>query len=411
MSKSSFSESPEQVAFRAHCVEWLRNNKPEEAKFRLPSNFSLIIHKEQLEYFRRWQKKLYEAGLIACDYPKEYGGGGLKDCQRIANQEMRKVGAPFAANFVGLCQAAPAILFHASEDLKSRLLPKIFSGDEIWCQGFSEPQAGSDLPGLQTSAERKADHWIINGHKIWTSMGSHADWIFMLCRTDKADKYGGITFFVVPIREHLEKGVKVRPIVKISGVPGFNEVLFEDVIIPDSYRVGDVGAGWDVAQTSLMHEREAGEMTTPSYPNLQGHSSTFSSPSMLLKMAKEIDRYGRKACHDAVVMDRLAKLFIKHAAFRNLNRRSKVPALSENRLRLSLQSKLLMTEILQETYLLATEIEGAAAILSTGDNNAPYGGGAMLGYLDSFGATIAGGTNEIQRNILGEKVLGLPKTK
>jgi len=235
--------------------------------------------------------------------------------------------------------------------------------------------------------------------------------MFVVCRTNKEDKYGGLTFFILPVKEYLTKGVSINPLVKVTGEPGFNEVLFDDVIIPDSYRIDEVGAGWKVVQTVLAHERSAGKMTMPSYDTQPGEASVFQSPYSLIKLAKESKRYGVNSSEDPAIRNKLTKLVMKHVAHRNLNRRAKVQTLTENPMRLALQMKVNMTDMVQESTALAVEIQGSQSLLSVGDSNAPHKGEAMFSYLNSFGLTIAGGTNEIQRNILGEKILGLPKTK
>lgn len=411
LKSKGFKESPEQLEFRTRCAQWLANNGPGKADFDIPHFWAMVRNDDQVNYFRDWQKQLYEANIIACDYPKEYGGGGLKKCQAIANQEMRKSKALYTISYVGLALAAPMLLIHGSEELKKELIPKIFSGEHLWCQGFSEPNFGSDLVSMQTSAVKEDDNWRINGHKVWTSLAHFADWMFVVCRTDKEDKYAGLTFFVLPVKEYLSKGVTINPLVKVTGEPGFNEVLFDDVIIPDRYRIDEVGAGWKVVQTVLAHERSAGKMVMPSYDTQPGEASVFQSPHSILKLAKESERYGKKASDDPVIRDKLAKLVMKHVAHRNLNRRAKVKTLSENPMRLALQMKVNMTEMVQESTALAVEIQGASSLLSVGDSNAPHKGEAMFSYFNSFGLTIAGGTSEIQRNILGEKILGLPKTK
>ena len=193
-----------------------------------------IMTTDQLDYLCAWQKAAYDAGLVGCDYPKNCGGGGHQGFQRIANQEMQSVGTPFFPNVIGLGMACPTVFFHAQEALKEKVLPKLLSGEEIWCQGFSEPGAGSDLASVQTFAEPKGDSWVINGHKVWTSLAHFATWMIILVRTDKSDKYNGLSYFVVPIKEALGKGVTVRPLIKITGETGFNEVIFDNLEIPDS---------------------------------------------------------------------------------------------------------------------------------------------------------------------------------
>ncbi len=176
------------------------------------------------------RRSAYQAGLIACDYPKEYGGGGHKGFQRIASSEIARAGVPYFINVIGLGMAAPTILHHGTEEQKRRFLPPLFSADEIWCQGFSEPGAGSDLAGAQTFAVRRGDHWVINGHKVWTSLAHFASWMIMLVRTSREHKYDGLTYFIVPIAG--TPGVTVRPLIKMTGETGFNEVLFEDLARP-----------------------------------------------------------------------------------------------------------------------------------------------------------------------------------
>ena len=170
MSENSRKDSPEQASFREYCREWLAANKPGDPPVRLPQTPLEIMTEAQLEYLQAWQKSAYDAGLIGCDYPEEVGGGGRSDCQRVANQEMIAARTPFLPNVIGLGMAAPTVFYHAQEPLKQQLLPRLFSGEDIWCQGFSEPGAGSDLASVQTFAERKGDKWVINGHKVWTSL-------------------------------------------------------------------------------------------------------------------------------------------------------------------------------------------------------------------------------------------------
>ena len=189
---------------------------------RLPLSALEIMTTEQLSDLQAWQKSAYDAGLVGCDYPTEVGGGGRSKCQGIANEEMIRARTPYFPNIIGLGMAAPTVLYHGQEELKQRLLPRLFSGEDIWCQGFSEPGAGSDLASVQTFAERKGDKWVINGHKVWTSLAHFAEWMILLLRTDKSHKYDGLSYFVVPIRAALGNGVTVRPLIKMTGETGFN---------------------------------------------------------------------------------------------------------------------------------------------------------------------------------------------
>lgn len=415
MSQAERKDTPEQAEFRAYCRDWLQQNLPGEAPVRLPQTALEIMTREQLDYLQAWQLAAYEAGLIGCDYPVEYGGGGRNDCQRVANEEMAAVKTPFLPNVIGLGMAAPTVFFHAIEEKKRELLPALLSGREIWCQGFSEPGAGSDLASVQTFAERDGDRWIINGHKVWTSLAHFAEWMIILLRTDKGHKYEGLSYFVVPIRSALGKGVTVRPLIKMTGETGFNEVIFENLVVDDSYRLDEVGQGWKVAMTTLAHERGAGELVTPrsggSGKSAGKQTGSRLGAGALPSLASECWRNGESAASDAVIRDRMMQLMIREEAFVQSGRRSRVADLLDHPMRLPLQNKLLMSEIAQNVAELATEIEGQASSLYLADERAPHGGRWPLAHMNSFGMTIAAGTSEVQRNILGERVLGLPKSK
>ena len=412
MSESARRESPEQAEFRARCRRWLGANVPPPAPVRLPQTALEIMTRAQLDYLCAWQKAAYDAGLVGCDYPVEYGGGGRSDCQRIANEEMQRIGTPYFPNVIGLGMAAPTIFHHGSEQLKRELLPKLLSGEEIWCQGFSEPGAGSDLASVQTFAEPRGDKWIINGHKVWTSLAHFASWMILLARTDKASTHAGLSYFVVPIESALGKGVTVRPLIKITGETGFNEVLFEDLEIDDGMRLDEVGKGWTVAMTTLLHERGAGPLVTPqSGGRRAGESEDTGNASRLIELARHSWRNGARAADDPVIRDRIMQLAIREDGFALNQKRARVPALAEDMMRIPLQWKLAISELSQDAAALALDIEGAASSLYMADPNAPQGGRWPLAYLNSFGMTIAAGTSEVQRNILGERVLGLAKTR
>jgi alkylation response protein AidB-like acyl-CoA dehydrogenase len=300
--------------------------------------------------------------------------------------------------------AAPTILHHGTDEQKTRYLPPLFSADEIWCQGFSEPNAGSDLASVQTSAVREGDNWIINGHKVWTSLAHFASWMILLARHSSGDKYSGLTYFLCPIAD--TPGVTVRPLIKITGQTGFNEVLFENVVVSDSLRVDAVGSGWQVAMTTLTHERGAAEGAGSG-----GGASIEDRLAALMALAKKMKRNGRPAWDDAVIRDRIMQLAVRIEGFRQTFRRARVAALTDHPMRIPLSSKLLLSEISQDMSALALDIEGAYGSLYLRDARAPDAADWPLAYLNSYGFTIAAGTSEIQRNILGERVLGLAKTK
>lgn len=396
------AEKPEQAEFRAYCRKWLAENKPALPSFRLPLSALEVKTEEQVKWLVAWQRKAWEAGLIGCDYPKEYGGGGHKGFQRIASQELARAQAPFFINLIGLQMAAPTILHHGTEEQKKRFLPGCLSGDELWCQGFSEPGAGSDLSNARTTAVLENGVWTVNGHKVWTTLGRFSSWMILLARTSTDDKYRGLTYFLCPVKGH--PGVTVRPLIKITGETGFNEVLFDDVKIDDNLRLDQVGAGWTVAMTTLLHERGAAE-------SAGGGGGVGDHIEKLIKLAKNTQRDGRPASEDAMVRDAIMKHAIDAEGIRQNMRRALVPAMNDNPMRVALQMKVTTSEWAQSASHLGMEIAGMASTHYLGDEHAPDEAFWPLSYMNSYGMTIAAGTSEIQRNILGERVLNLPKSK
>lgn len=411
MADSAREDTPEQAQFRQECKAWLKDNTPGEPPVRLPLSPLEIMTEPQLEYLQAWQRAAYDAGLIGCDYPESVGGAGRNDCQRVANEEMIRARTPFLPNVIGLGMAAPTVFYHGQEALKERLLPKLFSGEDIWCQGFSEPGAGSDLASVQTFAEKKGDKWVINGHKVWTSLAHFAEWMILLLRTDKSHKYDGLSYFVVPIKSALGKGVTVRPLIKITGETGFNEVIFENLEVDDSFRLDELGKGWQVAMTTLAHERGAGELVTPRSGGMKSKATHLNNTTSLMDLARNTRRNGKPAAEDPLVRDRIMQQVIAEMGLNENQRRARVPALLDHPARLALQNKLLASEIAQDTAALAVEVAGQGASLYLGDENAPVGGQWPMAYMNTYGMTIAAGTSEVQRNILGERVLGMAKSK
>ena len=390
--------------FREYARTWLAENAPPAPPERLPIAAIEVMTPGQRDYLQAWQRQCYEAGLVGVDYPVEYGGHGQTGLQRIANQEMNRAEVPFLINIVGLSMAAPTILMHGTEAQKRQFLPGCLSGDEIWCQGFSEPGAGSDLSNQSTTAVRDGDDWIVNGHKVWTSLGHFATWMILVTRTSKEDrKHDGLTYFLCPIEGHA--GVTVRPLLKITGETGFNEVFFDDVRIPDAYRLDEVGKGWSVAMTTLLSERGAAENAG------SGGGGGEHALTALIDLSRESWRDGVLAADDPVTRDALMQSAIVAEGLRQNARRMRVSSLCDHPMRLPLQQKLTHSEFQQDIARLGVEIAGASASLYKLDPKAPSEGHWPLAYLNSYGVTIAAGTNEIQRNILGERVLGLPKSK
>jgi len=398
--------SAEQMDFQDHARRWLAENAPPPPPVRLPLTPIEVMTEAQRDYLQAWQRKCYEAGLVGTDVPTEYGGAGHDGFQSIANREMSRARVPFLINIVGLSMAVPTILVHGTEEQKRRFIPGALSGDELWCQGFSEPGAGSDLANQQTFAERRGEEWVVNGHKVWTSLGHFAKWMILIARTSREHKYDGLTYFLCPIAGHA--GVTVKPLIKITGEAGFNEVFFEDAVIPDSMRLDAVGKGWIVAMTTLTHERGAAEGAGGGGG---GSASGASQVRRIVALARESSRNGATAADDPLTRDAIVRQAIAAEGFRQNRRRAQVPALVDHPMRLPLQGKVVMSELAQNEARLGVAIAGARSTLYKLDERAPDAGHWPLAYMNSYGHTIAAGTNEIQRNILGERVLGLAKSK
>lgn len=393
----------EQQEFQEFCRRWLIENRPEPTKIPLPQAAYEVVDEDHRIYLCDWQAKCYEAELIATDLPKEYGGHGHTGLQQIASAEVRRAKVPYFINWIGLGMTVPTLLVHGSEEQKKTFLPPIFTAEHIWCQGFSEPGAGSDLASLQTSAEKQGDLWVINGSKVWTSLGHFAQWMLLLARNDKQNKYGGITYFLAPM-DH--PGVTVNPIHKMTGESGFNEVFLDQVEIGDHLRVDEVGAGWKVAMSTLTSERGAG---------VGVGAVAGESPKLVMQqvidLAKGTIRNGQSVWDDPIWRDRLIKMYERTEAAIQNARRSKVKALNGGAMRIPLQGKVTGSEISQELHHLALGVLGLKSSLYTRDENAADDGKWALGYMNTYTGTISGGSSEIQRNILGERVLGMPKTK
>jgi len=399
----SMQRTREQVEFQQYARSWLCDNRPPPPGFALPPSPIEVATVAQKDYLQAWQRRCYEAHLIGCSYPKEHGGWGLPSgSQSIANQEIARAQVPFMLNLVALNMAAPTISKHGTEEQKRRFLPGCLSADEIWCQGFSEPGAGSDLANVQASCERRGDAWVVNGHKVWTSLGHFAQWMILLVRTSRDDKYRGLSYFVCPIEG--AAGVTVRPLIKMTGATGFNEVLFEDAQLSDDLRVGQVGEGWAVAMTTLTHERGVAE-------GAGGGTRITDQTDRLIAHAKRCQRDGIRAADDAVTREQIMKLVVAAHGVEQNARRALVPELCDHAMRLPLQTKVSKSELEQAVARLGSELAGAAGQLATLDARAPEHGHWPFAYMNSFGFTIAAGASEIQRNILGERVLGLEKSK
>src|SRR5215470_12950207 len=245
--------TPQALAFRDELRTWLAANmhRPWREELRDPA----ATEDSLVELRRAWQRKLYQAGYLGMGWPTEWGGRGATEVEKsIFEAELSRADAPPILNFLGIGLLGPALIHHGSEAQRRRYIPPMLSADEIWCQGFSEPGAGSDLASLRTSATLDGDRFVLNGQKVWTTFGPWADWIFVLARTDPQDRYGGISFLLVRLDT---PGVTVRPLRQITGESEFGEVFFEDARVPRVNLVGKVGEGWTIAMTVLSFERGA----------------------------------------------------------------------------------------------------------------------------------------------------------
>ncbi|MAL93799.1 MAG: acyl-CoA dehydrogenase [Haliea sp.] len=394
----------EKQEFRAQVSAWMSENKPADPGFLLPQSFMEVGSEQQLEFLREWQHKVWSAGYLGIAWPRAYGGQGLDPVfQSIADQEMRRHGVPICFNVIGLGWAGPLINDIGSEADKSRYLKGILSGEDIWCQGFSEPDHGSDLVSVQTRAERDGDSYRVNGTKIWTTLGNFARYMILLARTDPAAprKYDGLSFFLAPMQS---EGIETRPIRKLTGEYGFTETFFTDAQIPASCRMGEEGEGWRIAMRTLMYERaaEAGAAGGLAFVRVVVDD--------LVDSLRERQRDGAPVLEDPLVRDALVQRIIEEKAILLGERRARIEALaSDYPGSLALTHKLRFTESTRRLRQLAVALLGADGGLYVDDPGVPVGGFWQRAYLNSFAATIGGGTSQVQANIIAEQVLGLPR--
>lgn len=381
--------------FRSALRSWLAENITDEYRENRDMSFQ-----ERVAIRKKWQKKLYEAGWLGISWPKEYGGsGGTVNQKTIYNEEMALAQAPSVANTIGLNMAGPTILAAGTEEQKTRYIPKLLSGEEIWCQGFSEPNAGSDVAALQSRAVRDGDEFVVNGQKVWTSFGYVADFCILLVRTDfEAPKHKGLSYLIVDMKS---QGVSTKPLVQLTGEAEFAEMFFEDVRVPVQNLVGGLNKGWMVAITTLMHERGslAFNIVVSFEQRLQG----------LLELLKSTTRNGNPILSDPNVRERFAKLYTDVKTFK-LNTLRQVSSYKQGQIPGPEGSLLKMqwSELNQRLSELAFEVEGPYSGLGMEADEAPFEGRWQYEYLRARGNTIEAGTSEVQRNIVAERVLGLP---
>ncbi|MEM7100428.1 MAG: acyl-CoA dehydrogenase [Pseudomonadota bacterium] len=394
-----FSDTPEESEFRAAARAFIDENGPDYlVPYLAKSGFGNTNtgDYDTLEEAKKWQKSKAEAGWACLAWPVEYGGRGATPIQNVIwSQEEGLYGRLSGTFIIGQGMCAPTMMAYASEEQKQRFLPKLASGEEVWCQLFSEPHGGSDLAGLRTRAEKDGDEWVINGQKIWTSGAQHSDYGILITRTDPAvAKHKGLTMFFLDMRS---PGVKIVPIKQANGNSEFNEVYFDDVRIPDAQRLGEVGDGWRVSITTLMNERMAiGGSIATGFPEIHD-------------LVKNTELNGRPAIEDPAVKARLADWYVKAAGLRN-NASRMITALSKGDMPGPENSmgKLVAGNMMQDIAKFAIDLQGQAGRLV--DPDVAEGAArfqAML--LRSPAVRIEGGTDQILRNIIGERVLGLPE--
>jgi alkylation response protein AidB-like acyl-CoA dehydrogenase len=393
-----FRYSPTEEQFRQEVKTWLETNVP--ADLRAGGDEDFAPH-ERWKRQKAWHKKLYEGGWIGIWWPKEYGGRGASVIeQAIFNEELGRMGVSSGVNMSGVTLLGPTLMHWGTEEQKKRFLPTILPADEVWCQGYSEPGAGSDLASLQTRAVEDGDHFVVNGQKVWTSWAQYSDWIFLLVRTDpNAPKHQGISYLLVDMRS---PGVTVRPLTQINGDAEFNEVFFEDVRVPKKHLVGELNRGWMVAVTTLMFER----VSTSNFYRFE------KILPQLVDLARHVQLDGRPAVEETSVRQQLAQFAIeaqaiKYNDLRRLTRQLKgMPPGPEGSF-----SKITSTELNMRVCNFAMELLGPYAVLEKGSPFAVDHARWSYRMLGSRAGTIAAGTNEIQRGIIGERVLGLPKAR
>ena len=392
-------------AYREAAEAWFGENTPRETDFMLPLTFMEVGTDEQFNFLRDWQNKVYEAGYLGAHWPKEYGGGGLhRAFQDAATKVMANERTPIMLNAIGLNWTGPLLLNRGSEEEKQKYIQRILSAEDIWCQGFSEPDNGSDLGNAQTRAVRDGDDYVINGSKIWTTQGNYADYMILLARTNPQaeSKYKGLSFFLAPMKAD---GVETVPIRKLTGEYGFTQTFFTDARIPADCLMGSEGEGWLIAMETLEYERGARS------GQAGGHVMMLTNPADIIDLAREAQVNGKPALDDPAIREELVKLMSEARALGLNSRRGKIAPLNQDYpMSLALGSKLSSSDFYQRLNAFAITMQGTRAAYYVGDAQAHNDGVWQRGYLNSFSATIGGGTSQIQRNIVGEHVLGLPKS-
>ncbi|MEW6769697.1 MAG: acyl-CoA dehydrogenase [Pseudomonadota bacterium] len=394
----NFDDTPQEAKFRAEARAWIDANAPKnlEAELSQPTVGRIKLKgSDILAESKKWQKKKADAGWACLHWPKEFGGRGATPIERVIwQQEEGFYGKLEGVFLIGQGMCGPTVMAFGSDSDKAKYLPKIASGEHIWCQLFSEPSAGSDVAGLRTRAEKKGDDWIINGQKVWTTGAHFSDYGIIITRTDPSQpKHKGLTMFWLDMKS---PGVEVKPIKQANGQSEFNEVYFTDVKIPDSQRLGAVNDGWNVSLTTLMNERMSiGARQSTGFPELFAFCN-----DLMLEDGPAID--------DKNVRSKLANWAVKASGLKYTSYRS-ISALSKGQRPGPENSigKLVAGTMLQDIAAFAMDLQGAAGVLTDADSIAVDGQFQSI-LLRAPSDRIAGGTDEILRNIIAERVLGLP---
>jgi alkylation response protein AidB-like acyl-CoA dehydrogenase len=393
--------SPEDERFRAELRSWLEENTgrlTEASSVMKGAGAANIMDAIQLA--RDWQKTLWEAGYVGLPWPKEYGGRDASFTEQvIATEELARVNTPPLINTIGLTILGPTLIRHGTEEQRRRYLPKILTAEELWCQGFSEPEAGSDLAGLRTRAELDGDEFVVNGQKVWTSLAPIADWCFLLVRTDPdAPKREGISYLLCDMKT---PGLEVNPLLNAAGGMHFSEMFFDDVRIPRANLVGELNGGWQIARTTLEHERSG----------LSGVLALEQSLARLRRTAAELTRDGAPALDDDAISADLAQLWIEIEGLRHLGYRTLSAQIAGRSPGASASvGKLFASQLRQRIADVALRIEGPLAAVTKKSPHVVDRGRWHAAYFDAIGHSIGGGTAEIQRNTIAERVLGLPRS-
>jgi alkylation response protein AidB-like acyl-CoA dehydrogenase len=382
-------DTPDEAAFRAALSDWLATAVPDELR-----GYGFGVNTDDLEALRAWSRSLHDAGYAGLTWPTEYGGTGAPLAhQAILLEESARAEAPPHIGVIGLGMAGPTIIACGTEEQKARYLAPILSADEIWCQGFSEPDAGSDLAGVRASARLDGDRFVVDGQKVWSSYAHVADHCILLARSDpESERHEGLTYLIVDMHA---PGVEVRPLRQLTGDAEFNEIFLTGVEVPVANVLGEIGGGWQVAMTTLLHERGTLGIALVARLDL--------ALRKLVALAR--DRGASAVQRDAIAREWIELEALRLTAYRSLSTiaRTGVPGPEGSIL------KLQWSEANQRVTSLALDLLGADAALRAA--NAPYGGWWQQQQLRSRGNTIEAGTSEILRSIVAERVLGLPRSR